>query len=82
MAPVSEYLGVGGHSDTSLNNAVSSALMSNALLAGLPIRVETDHANVRLSGYVKTIRQSDVAGDISSKVNGVKFVENNLIVRK
>lgn len=72
----------GAHSSASVNEMVSQALMSNAQLAGLSIRVESDQGNVRLSGYVKTIRQSDVAADVAGKVRGVKMVQNDLIVRK
>ncbi|MGQ3890748.1 BON domain-containing protein [Legionella sp. CNM-4043-24] len=71
-----------GHSDTSLTDSVSAAMMANPQLAGLPIQVQSEKGTVRLSGYVKTIRQSDVAGDVASRVDGVKMVENNLIVRK
>jgi len=71
-----------GNSDAAMTASVSTTLMSNAQLAGLPIQVETVKGTVRLSGYVKTIRQSDVAGDVASRVDGVKLVENNLIVRK
>lgn len=72
----------GGHSDAAIGASVSTTLASNELLAGLPIRVEVKQGTVQLSGYVKTIRQSDVAGDLVSHVDGVKLVENNLIVRK
>ncbi|MDP1603455.1 MAG: BON domain-containing protein [Legionella sp.] len=70
------------HSDSSITMAVKDALAKSNQFTGLALNVETTQGNVLLSGYVKTIRQSDVAADIASKVDGVKFVENGLIVRK
>jgi len=68
--------------DTSLSAAVSETLNGNSELAPYNIHVETANSTVFLSGYVKTIRQSDTAGALAGKVPGVKTVENNIIVRK
>jgi hyperosmotically inducible protein len=70
------------NNDLSLTAAVSATLKSNRDLAPYNIHVETANGTVYLSGYVKTIRQSDTAGDVAGKVPGVKTVENNIIVRK
>lgn len=69
-------------SDETLTTSVSQAMMNSKTLMNVPVHVEAHQGTVVLSGYVKTIRQSDTAGDIASKVPGVKTVENNLIVRK
>lgn len=69
-------------SDSSLTTAINNAFAENRLLAQVPINIDTNNGVVKLSGYVKTIRQSDVAAEVASKVSGVKMVENNLIVRK
>ncbi|KTD13287.1 hypothetical protein A8135_12225 [Legionella jamestowniensis] len=69
-------------SDEAITSSVKQAMMNNNNLMNVPIQVETHQGNVMLSGYVKTIRQSDTAGDVASKVPGVKSVQNNLIVRK
>ncbi|WP_115221949.1 BON domain-containing protein [Legionella donaldsonii] len=69
-------------SDESLTASVNTAFINTPELAPVRIHVEAHNGIVLLSGYVKTIRQSDTAGDVASKVNGVKGVENNLIVRK
>ncbi|CEK11453.1 BON domain-containing protein [Legionella hackeliae] len=69
-------------SDDTITTSVSQAMMNNQNLINVPIHVETHQGNVILSGYVKTIRQSDTAGEVASKVHGVKTVQNNLIVRK
>lgn len=69
-------------SDASLNTAVQTALQNNHRLAEFPLHVETAAGIVYLSGYVKTIKQSDTAAEVAAKVRGVKQVENNIIVRR
>lgn len=68
--------------DGEISMSVQTALINSHQFIGIPITIQTIQGNVSLRGYVKTIRQSDVAADLASKVDGVKFVENNLIVRK
>jgi len=65
-----------------LSESVNSAFMSSPELANVPIHIETQKGTVFLSGYVKTIRQSDTAAEIASRVPGVRTVHNGLIVRK
>lgn len=69
-------------SDESLKNSVLETFMQHPELTSLPIQVETKKGTVYLSGYVKTIRQSDTAGDVALKVPGVRALHNGLIVRK
>lgn len=69
-------------SDESLTTSVLSAFMVRDDLSSLPIHVEAHGGEVFLSGYVKTIRQADTAGEVAGKVPGVKSVQNGLIVRK
>ncbi len=71
-----------GHSDATITAAVNAAFASHPDLAAVPIHVDTHKGTVILSGYVKTIRQSDTAGDVAGKVAGVRAVQNGLIVRK
>ena len=68
--------------DATISEAVNEALMNNVELSRYRFRVDTVNAVVTVSGYVKTIRQSDKAGEIASKVPGVRSVHNNVIVRK
>ena len=68
--------------DTSLTTSVNETLMNHPDLSRFNFHVETREGVVYLSGYVKTIKQSDIAGDVAGKVPGVKQVENNIIVRK
>lgn len=71
-----------GRSDQRLGQVVSNAIAANPELARMPIKVAVNQGVVTLNGYVRTIRQSDKAGDIAIRVNGVRLVENNLVVRK
>lgn len=68
--------------DEAITAAVGNRFAQDPLLTETRINIQTEHHVVALSGYVKTIRQSDVAADIASKVDGVKSVQNNIIVRK
>ncbi|WP_419419842.1 BON domain-containing protein [Legionella sp. D16C41] len=69
-------------SDAAITEAVKATLANNNQLAGIPIDVQSMSGIVELNGYVKTIRQSDTALELATKVPGVKGVQNNLIVRK
>lgn len=46
------------------------------------VHVQTLQNDVILSGYVKKIRQSDVAEQIAREVQGVQSVQNKIIVRQ
>lgn len=70
------------HSDASLTADVQHALEASAQFPDSPVTVESNNGTVRLSGYVKTIRQSDLAAALAQKIEGVKTVDNQLIVRK
>ena len=69
-------------SDEKITTAVLESMLTNELVSNLNIHVETLNGMVILSGYVKTIRQSDTSEEIARKMPGVKSVQNNIIVRK
>ncbi|MBA2652219.1 MAG: BON domain-containing protein [Tatlockia sp.] len=81
VTPTGGFLGL-GQSDQTLKATVLETFMNNSELAAAPIHVEIQKGTVLLSGYVKTIRQSDTAADVAGRVPGVKSVQNGLIVRK
>ncbi len=68
--------------DAAITNNVRQAFTMDDYLAPLNLKIETIDGNVFISGYVKTIRQSDTAQAVAQKIPGVKSVQNNLIVRK
>jgi osmotically-inducible protein OsmY len=66
----------------SLAQSVQDALARNEDPVIAQVHVETNQNTVILSGYVKKIRQSDVAEQIAHQVPGVQTVENNIILRR
>ena len=68
--------------DTTLTTTILENMLNDENLSTLRIHVETTQGAVQLTGYVKTIRQSDQAEDLARKTPGVKSVQNNIIVRK
>ncbi|KTC80080.1 phospholipid binding protein [Legionella cherrii] len=64
-----------------LAQTVQEALMRNDELAIAHVQVQTRQDVVILTGYVKKIRQSDIAEQIARQVPGVRAVENNIIIR-
>ncbi len=68
-------------SEINLAQSVQDALMRSGDPIIGQVRVQTNQNVVLLSGYVKKIRQSDVAEQIARKVPGVQNVDNRIIVR-
>jgi osmotically-inducible protein OsmY len=60
---------------------VKAELLANKEVKSLPITVNTYKDGVQLSGYVDNAYQKAKAGDIASHVEGVKSVDNALIVK-
>ncbi|WP_419419572.1 BON domain-containing protein [Legionella sp. D16C41] len=69
-------------SDAAITTSVKAALMNNTGLPASRVHVETDKGTVLLSGFVKTYQQKIKAGQLASQIEGVKVVENNLVVRR
>lgn len=69
-------------SDAAITTSVQQAVMHDKALAHTRIHVQTNNGVVMLSGRVRTIRQSDMAGDLARKTNGVRSVQNNIVVRR
>jgi osmotically-inducible protein OsmY len=70
---------------TSTNNlaqTVQEALMRSGDPRIAQVNVQTRQDVVILTGYVKKIRQSDVAEQIARQTPGVRSVENNIIIRQ
>ncbi len=68
--------------DATITTTVHDALLQNKSLSSSNVLVSTTNRVVTLSGRVKTIRQSDTAEEVASKIEGVKSVKNDIIVRK
>lgn len=66
----------------SLAQSVQEALMRSDDPVIAQVHVQTNQNMVILSGYVKKIRQSDVAEQIAGRIAGPQNVQNNIIVRQ
>lgn len=65
-----------------LTQSVQDALAGSDDPVLAQVHVEANQNTVILSGYVKKIRQSDMAEQLARQVPGVQNVENHLIVRQ
>jgi len=60
---------------------VKAALIEASQLSAAAIEVEASDGRIRLSGFVETASQRQVAGDVASRVTGVKDVLNEIEVK-
>ncbi len=67
--------------DSSITTKVKTALLGEKQVSSGSISVETFKGAVQLSGFVANAEQVTRAGEVASKVEGVKVVHNNLIVK-
>jgi osmotically-inducible protein OsmY len=68
--------------DAVITTKVKSAMLDDLALKTFQINVKTYQGTVQLSGFVDTAEQARMAGDIARRVEGVKDVRNDLIVKK
>lgn len=68
--------------DSYITTAVKSKLASDKLVSLTRVEVETNNGIVYLTGQVETAEQRSHIGSLTSQVNGVKRVVNDLQVRK
>ncbi len=67
--------------DSLVTGKVKAALMDAADVKSLQINVETHDGAVQLAGFVASVAMKDKAGRITAGVEGVKSVDNVLVVR-
>lgn len=67
--------------DAWITSKVKSALVADPQVSGTDIQVETYKGQVQLSGFVASEEQVREAIDITRGIEGVKGVENMLIVK-
>jgi hyperosmotically inducible protein len=67
--------------DAAITSKVKAAVLAEPGLRTLQIGVETYKDVVQLSGFVDNAASKDRAGEVASKVAGVKSVRNNLVVK-
>jgi Predicted periplasmic or secreted lipoprotein len=67
--------------DVAITADVKTEIYREPSLKMFQISVETFKGTVQLSGFVDSIQQRQKAGEVARRVNGVKSVRNNLIVK-
>jgi hyperosmotically inducible protein len=67
--------------DSLLTGKVKAALMDAADVSSLQINVETRGGVTQLAGYVPTAAMKEKAGRIAAGIEGVKSVDNVLVVK-
>ncbi len=64
-----------------ISTKVRTAIVGDEQLSIFNIDVKTYKDRVQLSGFVNTPEQRQRAGEVASNVEGVKAVENNIVVK-
>lgn len=67
--------------NTAITAKVKSALISDPVAKARDIQVESFRGTVQLSGFVATQAERQRAEDIARRVEGVRSVRNDLVVR-
>ncbi len=81
-AATQKYESTGQYFDDSvITTKVKAAIFNEPSLKVLQINVETFKGAVQLSGFVDSEQSAKKAGEVASRVEGVKTVINNLVVK-
>ena len=67
--------------DATITTQIKSRFVENKDVDAASIKVETLNGTVMLSGFAKSTLEKGAAEAIARKVNGVKSVKNEIIVR-
>jgi osmotically-inducible protein OsmY len=67
--------------DSTITTKVKAELFADQSLKAFQINVKTFKGEVQLSGFVDTEQSAKKAGEVAGRVEGVKSVKNNLIVK-
>jgi hyperosmotically inducible periplasmic protein len=67
--------------DSAITTAVKARMVDNKNVDAVSISVETLKGTVMLSGFAKTSDERSVAESLAWKVEGVKAVKNEIVVR-
>jgi hyperosmotically inducible periplasmic protein len=68
--------------DSTITTEVKAKLLNDSITKGLAVSVETFEGQVTLTGAVDTGQQREKAGQIASRVKGVKKVNNLVNIKK
>ena len=76
QSTVGEYI-----DDSTITTQVKARMVENKEVDAAAISVETLNGTVLLSGFAKSSQEKSTAEAIARKVNGVKLVKNDIVVR-
>ena len=68
--------------DTALHTKIKTALVNDPVVSGTAINVDVERGVVTLNGAVNGDVEKRKAEDIARGVDGVRGVQNNIVVRK
>lgn len=68
--------------DSTTTASIKSKLLWNSETAGLKVNVDTNYGKVTLTGDVKSSTEKDLVGKIAENTDGVRSVDNKLMVKK
>lgn len=66
--------------DSTLQTSVKAALTGSDAVKARDVNLETYKGQVQLSGFVDTAAEKEAAGKVAAGVEGVKSVDNSLVV--
>lgn len=66
--------------DATIGTRLKAALAADPQLSALKINVDTTQGNVKLRGAVKTMQEWRKAGELARSIEGVKSVDNQLVI--
>ncbi|MDH3311210.1 MAG: BON domain-containing protein [Gammaproteobacteria bacterium] len=67
--------------DSSITAKVKSRLFNDPVTGGWKITVITENGVVQLAGFVKSSQEKNRASELARGVDGVKAVNNNLVIK-
>jgi osmotically-inducible protein OsmY len=67
--------------DAGITTAVKAKMAEDKSVSATSISVETLNGTVQLSGFAKSQKEKDTAGEIARTTKNVRDVRNNVVVR-
>lgn len=67
--------------DSVITTKVKTAIFNESTLKSLQISVKTYNGVVQLSGFVDTAQSVSKAGEVAGRIDGVKEVKNDLVIK-
>ncbi|MBC7945887.1 MAG: BON domain-containing protein [Burkholderiales bacterium] len=67
--------------DSTITTKVKTALLGDPDVKGTQVSVETFKGTVQLSGFADNAKAKSRAEDLAKKVDGVKAVKNDILIR-